>query len=169
MTGVCIMMPATGDVGTGLRRRLYADSLALQVCPSLPRPCAVTPCLEEDPSVARCITGEHPGRNLPPTSPRRHLCAPAHTQPHCSAPRRLFLVPRDLLIAFLRRKPACARSRSSPKRRCSRCQPGVLPAEADAPCAPVRVLRSGFSGQGAPWRSPGQSRSRDSAYRFSPP
>eukprot|EP00892_Ulva_mutabilis_P008621 jgi/Ulvmu1/6130/UM027_0108.1 len=30
MTGVCIMMPATGDVGSGFRRRLYADALALQ-------------------------------------------------------------------------------------------------------------------------------------------
>ena len=29
--GVCVMLPAIRDVGAGFRRRLYADSLALQV------------------------------------------------------------------------------------------------------------------------------------------
>lgn len=33
---VCVMLPATADTGTGLRRKLYADSLAKQV--SIPRP-----------------------------------------------------------------------------------------------------------------------------------
>jgi hypothetical protein len=39
LKGACVMLPATGDMGYRLREKLYARTLAMEVC--LPFPCRV--------------------------------------------------------------------------------------------------------------------------------